>query len=96
MWAPSSTAPPATAEPCPAAWSHPTQAAGPAGSIDNSIAGRARNVRETEDNTTTMAKVVAGDALFLSQLTPDSRKDLDIQPGQPVLALFKSIGVQVL
>ncbi|MFG1431255.1 molybdenum ABC transporter ATP-binding protein [Xanthobacter sp. V2C-8] len=65
-------------------------------STNNVIAGTVRNVRETEDKTMALAEVAVGDTLFLSQLTPDSRHDLDIQPGKPVLALFKSIGVQVL
>ncbi|MFG1393019.1 molybdenum ABC transporter ATP-binding protein [Xanthobacter agilis] len=65
-------------------------------STNNVIAGTVRTVRETEDKTMALAEVAVGDVLFLSQLTPDSRQDLDIQPNKPVLALFKSIGVQVL
>ncbi|MFG1477709.1 molybdenum ABC transporter ATP-binding protein [Xanthobacter sp. V4C-4] len=65
-------------------------------STNNIISGTVRNVRETEDKTMALVEVAVGDVLFLSQLTPDSRQELEIAPRKPVLALFKSIGVQVL
>lgn len=65
-------------------------------SANNIIPGTVRNVRETADRSMALVEIAAGDALFLSQLTPDSRQQLEIEVGGPVLALFKSIGVQVL
>ncbi|MFG1301612.1 molybdenum ABC transporter ATP-binding protein [Xanthobacter sp. V3C-3] len=65
-------------------------------SSNNIIPGRVRAVRATPDGKMAMAEVTAGDALFLSQLTPDAVQQLAIAPERPVLAVFKSIGVQVL
>ena len=65
-------------------------------SSNNIVPGRVRTVRETADRKMAMVEVVAGEVLFLSQLTPDAVRLLEIAPEKPVLAVFKSIGVQVL
>ena len=64
-------------------------------STNNMLLGTVRNLRETADKTMAMAEVMVGDALILSQLTPDSVMDLGIAPGTSAYAMFKSIGVQV-
>jgi molybdate transport system ATP-binding protein len=63
---------------------------------DNVLAGRVRTVSDTPDHKMTMVEVEVGNAVLLSQLAPDAVRRLQLAPGVPVNALFKSIGVQVL
>lgn len=65
-------------------------------SANNIVPGTIRAVRDVPGRRLALAEILVGDNLLLSQLTPDSVANLDIRPGCPVLALFKSIAVQVL
>ncbi|MGI6247547.1 MAG: molybdenum ABC transporter ATP-binding protein [Pseudochelatococcus sp.] len=65
-------------------------------SANNIVPGTVRAVREAPGRRLALVEVAVGDNLLLSQLTPDSVAQLEIEAGKPVLALFKSIAVQVL
>ncbi|MFD2249494.1 molybdate transport system ATP-binding protein [Pseudochelatococcus lubricantis] len=65
-------------------------------SANNVIPGTVRAVREAPGGRLALVEIAVGDSLLLSQLTPDSVAQLEIEAGKPVLALFKSIAVQVL
>ena len=63
---------------------------------NNLIAGQVRRIRETPDRRMAVVEVAAGRALLLAQLSPDAVHALALAPDRPVLALFRSVGVQLL
>lgn len=65
-------------------------------STNNIVPGTVRAVRAAPGGKLALVEIALGDSLLLSQLTPDSVAQLEIETGKPVLALFKSIAVQVL
>jgi molybdate transport system ATP-binding protein len=65
-------------------------------SVQNIIAGRVRAVREDPVRPVALVEVVAEGAALLARVTPDAVARLQLAVGTPVLALIKSMSVDVL
>lgn len=65
-------------------------------SVHNVIAGTVRRISEDPSRHTAMVEVGLDGAALLARVTPDAVVRLALRPGVPVLALVKSVAVEVL
>ena len=72
------------------------RAAPEAVSVHNVLAGRVRAVHDDPERHVALVEVVAGRVALLARVTSDAVERLRLAPGEPVLALIKSISVDVL
>ncbi len=69
----------------------------PAGiSVHNIIAGRVRRISEDMSRHAAMVEIALDEAGLLARVTPDAVERLGLAPGVEVLALVKSVAVEVL
>ncbi|MBN9510124.1 MAG: molybdenum ABC transporter ATP-binding protein [Alphaproteobacteria bacterium] len=71
-------------------------AIGAALSLHNILPGTVRAIAEDAEHGAAMVEIEAGGAPLLSRVTPDAVARLRLAPGSPVLALVKSMSVEVL
>lgn len=65
-------------------------------SLHNIITTRVRAISEDTEHHAALVELVAGDAVLLARVTPDAVARLQLAPGVPVLALIKSMAIEVL
>lgn len=65
-------------------------------SLHNALPGTVRAVAEDAPRAASLVEVSIGTHALLARITPDAVARLELAPGMPVLALFKSMGVEVL
>lgn len=65
-------------------------------SVHNIIEGRVRAVTEDPERHGALVEVAVSDGAILSRVTPDAVRRLGLVPDAPVLALVKSVAVEVL
>jgi molybdate transport system ATP-binding protein len=98
LWVPLLTAPPGTTLRLvvPAREVILARAAPEAVSVHNIIPGRVRAVSEDKLRHVALVEVAAAGAVLLARVTPDAVARLQLAVGTPVLALIKSMSVDVL
>lgn len=65
-------------------------------SLHNILPGTVRGIASDPARRSALVEVGIGDAALLAQVTPDAVARLGLTVGRDVLALFKSVGVQIL
>ena len=65
-------------------------------SLHNILPGTVRGIAADAARRSALVEVGIGPASLLAQVTPDAVARLELAPGKDVLALFKSVGVQIL
>jgi molybdate transport system ATP-binding protein len=65
-------------------------------SVHNIIAGSVRAITQDDARHATLVEVALPEGALLSRVTPDAIANLRLAPGSPVLALVKSVAVEVL
>ena len=65
-------------------------------SLHNVIAGTVRAVTEHTARHTALVEIALSNGAFLARVTPDAVARLALTPGAPVLALIKSVAIEVL
>jgi len=65
-------------------------------SLHNIITTQIRAITEDAERHATLVEIVAGASVLLARVTPDAVARLGLQPGAPVLALIKSMAIEVL
>ena len=65
-------------------------------SVHNALAGRVRALADGAGGRTALVEVALADGALLARVTPDAVSRLALRPGAAVLALFKSVTVEVL
>ena len=65
-------------------------------SVHNVIAGRVRAVTNDTERHTALVEIALAEEAFLARVTPDAVVRLALEPGVEVLALVKSVAIEVL
>ncbi len=65
-------------------------------SVQNVLSGRVRALVDEPAHRAVLVEVVIGSSALLARLTPDAVERLELRAGEPVFALFKSMGVEIL
>jgi molybdate transport system ATP-binding protein len=65
-------------------------------SVQNAIPGHVRAVTEDAARHAALVEVAIGGVVVLARVTPDAVARLGLVPGMPVVALMKSVGLEVL
>jgi molybdate transport system ATP-binding protein len=65
-------------------------------SVHNRIPGTVRAITVDSHRPASLVEIVSGDRALLARVTSDAVTNLDLKPGAPVIAMFKSMSVQVL
>jgi molybdate transport system ATP-binding protein len=64
--------------------------------VQNIVAGTVRAITADAARHAALVEVALDDAAILARVTPDAVARLALAPGQPVLALVKSVALDVL
>jgi molybdate transport system ATP-binding protein len=65
-------------------------------SVQNIVAGRVRKITEDAPRHAALVEVAVGGDVLLARVTPDAVRRLDLVAGGDVVAMFKSVGVEVV
>lgn len=65
-------------------------------SVHNVVSGTVRAVSDEPPRRAALVEVALSDGAFLARITPDAVDRLKLGPGSPVLALIKSVAIEVL
>jgi molybdate transport system ATP-binding protein len=65
-------------------------------SVHNRIPGTVRAIIAETQRRASLVEIVSGERALLARVTPDAVVHLNLKPGSPVIAMFKSMSVQVL
>jgi molybdate transport system ATP-binding protein len=65
-------------------------------SVQNVLRGQVRALADDPEHGAVLAEITLGAQALLARVTPDSVQRLALRPGEPVFALFKSVGIEIL
>jgi molybdate transport system ATP-binding protein len=65
-------------------------------SVHNRIPGTVRAITAETQRHASLVEIISGERALLARVTPDAVARLELRPGAPVIAMFKSMSVQVL